>query len=287
MGKRFREHCLARPRHVAQADRAASPWLGSRWLAFVLLMLPSPDVEARGKFVRRREARGETTSTSPKLSTFAFVDDSEGNAYQLTLFVDALPARHVVSEGLLTVGVGLARRGPGEPLEVRPDLFRLSWPRPDAAPSSECREGLRPLTSTELRDRVGGAAAVDQAARIAALGPAGVPISPVHGQRVRTRFHAVGAGSAPAVDRVELPVGSWLADTLHFQLPATVPDRWDTRFHLTFCQDATERALATVTFRVERDPQLQREAFRRARKAQRVEDTRSQREERKARRGDR
>jgi len=241
-------------------------------LALVLApCLPAP-ATAEGRYSRRQANRGEQTDTSAKLGTFAFINDLEQTAQRLAFFVDAGGCRDPLLPDLVPMRIGLAYRGDGGPLPLAPERFQLRGP------------GLAvPLTALR-QDQVlalpRGRAALGHAARSLGARHAPLPFGAGDGLRVPTAFHADPSASVALNDDTELPAAAWFSDVVFFRLPPGFALRGE-RLHLAFVGDAGE-PLVEVIFRVEQDPQLNRKAFRRAKKARKQEEKRARRADRTA-----
>jgi hypothetical protein len=225
--------------------------------------------DAEGRYERRREKRGETTDTSPKVDAWAFIDDRRAEPLRLSLLVDAWPARRALVPDLLPLTVGVRFDGVGAPLVIRPDRFALSWP---GAPAP-----VRGLTHDQVRAHPEGVRVLRHD-----LGSSGVTRGAAWSPRssaIDVRFYSPPSGSIFRNDDARLPAGNWFTALLEFPVPADL-DRWSTPFELTLLgDDPAAPPLATVAFRVEPDPSAGQRAFRKARKARQREDAAARKEE--------
>lgn len=239
--------------------------------------------ENPGRYTRRQRARGETTDTSARLSTYAFINDRREDPWRMTLFVDTFPARVAPAETLVALRVGVARAGRGRELAdipIAPERFLLSAPSFDAP--------LPGLRQAEILAHPAGRWTLREHARMGRLWPAPVPFGTGDGRRIGTLFNADPTQTVLIHDETELPPGTWLVDTLFFEVgkgPDSGPedfDRWNELMTITLLGPDDE-PLVGVDFRIERDPQRLRRAFKRARKAREREDREAEKQRRSAR----
>lgn len=265
---------LTRSARHAQGSEPARIALAFSGLGLLALMLaaslPAP-VAAEGRYSRRQAQRGEQTDTSPKLGAFSFINDSEESSRRLAFFVDAGASRSPLRPDLLPLRIGIAQRGDGSPLPLSPDRFRL---RLEGGPSwTALRQG-------EVLALPGGAAAIGQAKRMQLARHAPLPFESTDGLRVPTAFHVDPATGVFLNDETELPASAWFSDLIFFHLPPGL-DLVGRRLELVF-RDEAGAELVSVIFRIEEDTQLNRNAFRRAKKARKQQDKRARREARQA-----
>jgi hypothetical protein len=232
--------------------------------------LPAP-AAAEGRYTRRQAQRGEQTDTSPKLGAFSFINDSEETDRRLAFFVDAGAGRNPLLPDLVPFRIGIAQRGSGSPLALSPDRFRLSW--------AGAAQPLTALRQDEVLTIRGGRAALGHARRMLRARHAPLPFESTDGLRVPTAFHADPASGVFLNDETSLPASAWFTDVIFFRLPPGL-ELFGERMTLSFV-DRDEAELVGVVFRVEEDTQLNRDAFRRAKKARKQEDKRARKEARR------
>ena len=234
-----------------------------------MLALPPP-AGAEGKYARRQRLRGEVTDTAPKLDRFAYIDDTAPKPLQLVLVVDTWTARHPRDPKLLPLHVALSYEGNGKPLRVAPDRFELSWEglaTPEKALADAelvCRASASPCRGTT------GPSPVYQDVRMLSRR------APLAFDTPRASYRSVQFHSHPALrslrqDETWLPAQTWTSTLMYFPVPEGF-DKWDGVFVLQYVPEDGAPPAVACRFRIQRDPALQADAMRRARRDLRQED---------------
>ncbi|MEM7246597.1 MAG: hypothetical protein AAF533_14695 [Acidobacteriota bacterium] len=236
-------------------------------LAWSLLGAVPEDPPKPGTYGRRQGARGELTDLSPKLARRAFVEDRYPDERRLAAFVDAATAATWQPGQPLGLRVGLAHRGVGPKLPLRPDRFRLRLSEPEV--EDEPRE-LVSLTHQERIRTPGGRHLLRKLTPL--LRRDGVhPFDGRDGTRAGVYFHAAPDALNP-VDEGFLHPNTWFETWVVFVLPDDVTSLDQRLELLVLVGDDEDEERARVAFRVEVDPELHRDAFRRARKGRARQD---------------
>jgi hypothetical protein len=247
-----------------------TPLLLSWFLVTAAIGAWTDEASAEGKYTRRARARGELTDTAPKLDRYAYIEDTAPKPLEMVMVVDTWTARRPRNPRLLPLVVALAHEGGGPPLLVTADRFELTW---DGAPAP-----VRALLDDELTCR-------DAAAGAPCLGTTG-PSPIVHDLRMLSRRSALAFDTPRATYRgvqfyrhpgslrreeVWLPAQTWTSALLYFPVPEDFA-AWDERFELRYSPEPGAPPVVSCAFRIQRDPALQSEAMRRARRDLRAEE---------------
>ena len=138
---------------------------------------------------------------------------------------------------------------------------------------------MRALRQVEVLALPRGRAALRQAGPALRARHSPLPFDAKDGLRIPTAFHVDPSVGVFLNEDTELPASAWFSDVIFFRLPGSL-HLFGERLHLAFV-DVNDEPLVEVVFRVEEDSQLNRTAFRRARKARAREDKRARKAARK------
>lgn len=227
----------------------------------------APVVFADGKYVHRQRQRGEVTDTAPKLDRWAFINDAAPEPSRMVLVVDTWTARRPQDPRLLPLVVSLSYEGDGKPIPIGPDRFELTWEGASAP--------VQALDEAGLKARASGPTPLLQDLRALAFRQP-VSFDTPRATRVSASFY-----SHPSLglrhDRQKLSARGWIQTLMYFPVPEGFT-AWDSLFELRYVPVEGEAPGVTCLFRIQRDPGLQQEAMRRARKDLRKEERRRSRD---------